>query len=140
MSPQETAFREAEVALDALVAAASNELAAKGVEIADNSARTYHYKNQYLFWSTHFTETWQVGYERARVTVCVTCMEPAEVADAAEVSATTVVEVFQTGQRSRVRKERETQIRWKRRRRTNLATFILDEMAWGRSVLSRAAP
>src|SRR5579862_2425170 len=110
--PQEASFREAAAELDTLLAAASDGLVREGLSVVDESARTYHYKNQYLSWCVRLSTEWPIGYERAKITVSLTCNEPVEASDPPKVTARTVAEIFQIGQPSRVREVRESDVPW----------------------------
>jgi hypothetical protein len=98
----EAAFREAERRLDALLTAAREALERDGVTIEDQSARSYHYKNQYLTWAVRLELTWQVSPERARVTVYIEHSELAHGRGAPELRVSRRAEVFQVGKTSRI--------------------------------------
>jgi hypothetical protein len=86
--------------LDALLAAALPQLA--DVQVEDRSARTYHYKNEYLLWQYSFLKEWHVDAETARVTVNLIYGEPVEPGAAAEAELCWRAELFQRGQESRI--------------------------------------
>src|SRR6202008_543973 len=121
---QERSFRAAAAELDSLLSAASQDLSGQGLSVVDASARSYHYKNEFLMWSTRLSAEWVLGYERALITVVLTCCEPVEALDATKVTARTVAEIFQTGQFSRVREVHESDVPWERLRNEGLATVV----------------
>ncbi len=77
MTYAEAEFSRAERILDDLVKKAENSLVRTGIQIEDQSARTYHYKNDHLLWSYWFSREWPVDVETARVTVRLSYGEPA---------------------------------------------------------------
>ena len=135
--PQEASFRKAAAELDGLLATASDELLREGLSVVDESARTYHYKNPYLSWGIRLSTESVVGYERAKLTVWLSCNEPVETSDLPKVTARTVAEIFQIGQLSRVREVRESDVPWEQLRSQGLAAFVVREIRWGRETLSR---
>jgi hypothetical protein len=100
MDTTETVFRSAELQLDNALAAASSVLAAQGVAIADESRRTYHYKNQYLLWEVKFSRSWDVGLKTADVSVTLTLPEPAAPGDPLQVEIALRAQLYRSGQAS----------------------------------------
>jgi hypothetical protein len=135
-SIQEAYFREAAAELDAMLAAASDWLVRERVSLVDHSARTYHYKNELLSWSVSLSIEWPVGYERAKITVWLTCNQPLDPAARPDVTVRTIAEVFQMSQLSRVREARENVVPWPLLRSLGVAALVGDEMNWGRDAIS----
>jgi hypothetical protein len=99
----EAEFRLVERVLDDLVAAAQEQLRASAIQLEDRSVRTYHYKNEYLFWDHCFLAEWRVEAERARVTVRLTYGEPVRLdATPPELELSWRAELFQQGHESRI--------------------------------------
>ena len=101
-SPTEEWFRRIERTLDHLVEVATPKLNELGVAATDESARNYHYKNQFLLWSYRFENRRSFrGPEIALVTSRVTFYEPLEADVSQEVEIWSRSEIFQVGQLSR---------------------------------------
>jgi hypothetical protein len=105
MSPAEARFREVEALLDAHLAALTNALAE--VQMRDDCARTYHYKNQVLTWCYQFVRDVPADGEVERISVWLTYREPFADRDALEVLVCS--EIFQQGKISRVNRRQESQ-------------------------------
>jgi hypothetical protein len=102
MDSIEDAFRATEARLDAWLRSARPALDAAGIRVRDESARTYHYKNDALSWRHALSREAVMGLETACVTVVLATGEP-DAADAvAEVRVTSRAELFRTGQPSRI--------------------------------------
>ena len=97
-SPTETAFREVEQVLDPLIIDAVEQFKEHDVTITDESARTYHYKNQFLSWSYRFeSQRPYRGPEIASVTVSLTWDEPAFVDVPREIRVWSQAAILQIG-------------------------------------------
>ena len=105
----ETKFRRIESRLDELVSRAEPDFRAVNVRVGDCSARN-HYKGDYLFWSHSFLKEWDVGVERARITVRLFYNEPLNPEDPTEIESSWRAELFQQGQQSRIDKRSESTI------------------------------
>jgi len=97
VSDLEAAFREVEGRLDDVLRRDAAVIAAHGVSIADDSARTYHYKNAYLVWSHRFESRRARETDIQKVAVAVTLVE----GDVATVTIRRRAEIFQLGKLSR---------------------------------------
>lgn len=104
MNRVETEFRRIESRLDEMVGRAEPDFRSANVLIQDWSARNYHYKNDHLSWSHSFLKVWDVGVERARITVCLSYTEPLNPEGPPEVELSSRAELFQQGQQSRIDK------------------------------------
>jgi hypothetical protein len=100
----ETEFRRVEAILDVLLGEDAGQLRAAGLDIQDQSARTYHYKNAHLFWSHTFLKEWRVDGETARVTIDLQYSEPFRPGDPPEIQLTWRAELFRQGQVSSISK------------------------------------
>jgi hypothetical protein len=76
MSPAEARFREVEAILDSKLEEYRKDKASPGILFQDQSARTYHYKNQFLSWSWRFIRDTPLDGETARVSVSIYYGEP----------------------------------------------------------------
>lgn len=72
----ETEFRRIESRLDEMVGKAEPDFRSVNVRVQDCSDRNYHYKNEHRSWSHSFLKEWDVGVERARITVRISYTEP----------------------------------------------------------------
>ena len=107
MDDSEADFRRVEAVLDKLLNAAEHELQLMGVRIIDQSARSYHYKNDYLSWSYAFQKDLPSGVETASVTVRLTYDEPMQSGQTPHIHLSWTAEIFQTGKISRIRNQSE---------------------------------
>lgn len=124
--PIETAFRRVETLLDGLLAHADTALRSAGMQVEDHSARTYHYKNDHLFWSHSFVKDWPVDIEQARVTVCLDYAEPVQPQDPPRIRLTWRAELFRTGQASAVDERAEAWLSLDDLQRAGIAAVIAD--------------
>ena len=107
MDAIEQQFREIEKILDGMLRESEGQLRSSGIQIIDQSARTYHYKNDHLFWSYSFQKEWLVEVERARVTVGMSYGEPVRPNDAPEIKVSWRAELYRQAQVSRIDKKGE---------------------------------
>jgi hypothetical protein len=124
VSGAEESFRRVECVLDALLAAAKEQLRSADVQIEDKSARTYHYKNQYLFWDHGFLKEWRVEAERARVTVRLAYGEPLHLDAVPELEISWRAELFQQGHESRIDKRGKQQLPLSQIEQNGIASFV----------------
>jgi hypothetical protein len=129
MNPIETAFRRIETLLDELLEHAGEQLRCAGLQIEDHSARTYHYKNDHLFWSHSFLKDWLVDIEKARVTVSLDYSEPVRPQDPPSIRLTWRAELFWQGQVSSIDKRGEALLTLNDLKRDGIAVVIADAVA-----------
>lgn len=86
------------------MAEAEVQLRAAALQLEDRSARTYHYKNEYLLWDHCFLAEWCVDADRARVTARVVYGEPVRPAATPELELSWRAELFQQGHEPRIDK------------------------------------
>lgn len=110
MNHVEAEFRRVESILDEIVSKAAPDFHSVNVRVQDESARNYHYKNQYLNWSHWFLKEWDVGVERARITVYLSYYEPLNPKAPPEIKLSWRAELFQQGQLSRIDKRMKSTI------------------------------
>lgn len=98
-SPTENAFRRVEQILDRLLQDALIQLNDEDISATDESAREFHYKNQFLTWSYRFESrrTYR-GPEIALVTLRIRFDEPLNLDETHDVKIWMRCEVFQIGQ------------------------------------------
>jgi hypothetical protein len=97
MDEAEKQFRDAERQLDELLRRDEVVIAASGITITDESAREYHYKNEYLCWSHRFETRRARGSEVEHVWVLISLYEH----DPSSLRVLRRAEIFQIGQLSR---------------------------------------
>jgi hypothetical protein len=139
MTTTENIFRTNETILDRLLNAGLAAFTAEGVTHADESARQYHYKNPYLIWEQRFESSKPTDSEIERVTVRLSYREPLDVQETAIVEATITAEVFQAGQRSRVRREQIRRIYLSELTSKGLPPTVRECVQSGRQSLSNEA-
>jgi len=101
-SPRELAFRTVEDELDALLAAATPEMAAIGVVCTDRSTRTHHYKESFLRWEIQFERRWQKDLFTRQAQITLSYGEPIDPDDAPRVGILRRAESFRQGQVSSI--------------------------------------
>lgn len=138
MDPIETIFRRVEAVLDGLLEHAREQLHSAGMQVEDHSARTYHYKNDHLFWSHRFQKDWLVGIENARVTVGLDYSEPAGLQDPPRIDLTWRAELFRQGQVSSIDQRGEAPLTLDDLQRGGIAVVIADAVAKGAACLPAA--
>jgi hypothetical protein len=108
-SDLKAAFSQATRALDAQVDGARAQLVSEGVTIEDRSNRTGFDKSgmPLFLWSLWFERRRPRGAEIASASVELSYLEPPEDSGTREIRERWVAEVFQPGQVSRIRHERE---------------------------------
>jgi len=111
MTPVETEFRDVEGRLDKLLTDAKSAFDSAGFDIEDSSGRTYHYKNEHLFWSHLFRREWPVDIARARVTIRLFYGEPIKAKCAPpEINVLWRAELFKLGRESDADKRKESKL------------------------------
>ncbi|PQO27870.1 hypothetical protein [Blastopirellula marina] len=135
MNPTEAAFRSVEHLLDGLVLAAKPELRANEVTLEDQSARTYHYKNEHLLWQFAFLKQWLVQTEQARVTVTLTFSEPLQPEPNPQLELSWRVELFQLGQMSRIDRNERERLQLTEIEQQGVAAWVLDAIQKGEASL-----
>lgn len=134
----EEEFRRVERTLDELLAAAREQLRSAEVQLEDRSARTYHYKNEHLFWEHQFLKEWCVEGERARVTVCLIYGEPTQLDATPELELSWRAEVFQQGHESRIDKRGKLKLLLPHVQKHGIASLITGAIHEGRSYIPSA--
>lgn len=110
MFSAENIYRSYERVLDEDLNKHREKLLAENIEIIDNSARTYHYKNDHLFWSFSFIKKWAVDLETAQVTVLASYYEPASQSEKPLINLNKHIEVFSQGKELRISEREKLQI------------------------------
>ena len=131
----EATFRTVERELDLLVDVAMPRLAASDVQVHDESARRYHYKNELLVWRYRFEKSWPVGSERAQITVRLQFAECDGPPELRKVELRSIAEAFQIGQISRVRKQDWRVVPYERLTADGIDTVVLGEIATATKLL-----
>jgi hypothetical protein len=134
----EAEFRRVEAILDGLLEQDEQRLRSAGLQVEDRSARTYHYKNQFLFWSHVFMKDWAVDVERARVTVRLDCGEPVQPGDPARIELTWRAELFRTGQVSSIDKAGQALRSLADLQQKGIAATVMEAIAEGAAWLPEA--
>lgn len=132
MSPAEARFREVEAILDSKLDEYRKDKASADVLFQDLSARTYHYKNQFLSWSWRIIRDTPLDGETERVSVSIDYGEPRDGKDEVEIAIR--AEVFQSGQISRIDRRGERNITVEQFVAAPFVTFIEDCFARGRAL------
>jgi hypothetical protein len=133
-SPTEESFRRIERTLDHLIEVATPKLNELGVAATDESARNYHYKNQFLSWSYRFENRWSFRCsEIALVTSLVTFHEPGDADVTQEVEIWSRSEIFQVGQLSRWEHTEQHSIPIAELTRLGIAEIVCTVIANGRA-------
>ena len=127
----EVVFRRVESILDELLEQAGEPLRVAGLRVDDHSGRTYHYKNDYLFWSHAFVKDWPVGLERARVTVCLDYAEPMRLEEPPRVRLSWRAELLQQGQTSSVDERGESLLLLDDLQRRGIGAAVVEAVAEG---------
>jgi hypothetical protein len=134
MKEAEKRFREAELQLDELLRRDEAVIAARGITIADWSARTYHYKNDYLSWSQWFEIKRPRGSEIEKVWVTVSLEEH----DVGVVEVRRGAEIFQIGKLSRWQSATEELLPLAEMARRGLASIVLEAIHAGEGEVAAA--
>lgn len=132
---EEKRFREVESQLDMLLHRDEAIIAARGIVITDWSARTYHYKNDYLSWCFRFDTKRARGSEIEKVWVLVSL-------DEADVTALRVwrrAEIFQIGQLSRWQSTTEELLSLETAIRDGLSSIIFEAIRSGKAACADVA-
>ncbi|ADB15125.1 hypothetical protein Psta_0435 [Pirellula staleyi DSM 6068] len=127
-------FREAEHLLDELLRREQAILIARGIVIVDESARTYHYKNDSLSWSHRFEIRQWRGSEVEKVWVVLSLDESNVVALRVWARA----EIFQIGQASRWESTAEELRPMDSVLKTGLSSIILEAICTGQAAAGAA--
>lgn len=135
MDEAEKRFREAEHQLDELMRRDEAVIAACGITIFDESARAYHYKNEYLSWSYRFEARRARGSEVEKVWVLVSLDEH----DPASLRVWRQAEIFQIGQLSRWRGTTEETLPLGEVARCGLASIVLEAIHMGKAAAAAVA-
>lgn len=107
-------------------------IAARGLNVSEWSARTYHYKNEYLRWNYSFETRRPRGSEIEKVIVTVSL-------DEGEPGAVTVwwrAELFQVGSLSRWQSAVEMRLSLEDAERKGLAAIVLEAADAGEAALA----
>ena len=97
----EAAFRVLERQLDQIVEHNRHAFIHHGIQITDNSAREYHYKNDRLAWEHRFEKRRSRPPEIEAAIVILSVDEPADDEASLQVAITLKAEIFQIGKESR---------------------------------------
>ena len=138
MNATEAEFRRVEEVLDDLVVAAKEPLRSADVQLEDRSVRTYHYKNERLFWEHCFIKEWRVEAERARVTVRLTFGEPIRSEATPELELSWRAELFQQGHESRIDKRGKLKLPLTHIEQQGIASFVTGAIHEGSGHLPQA--
>jgi hypothetical protein len=101
MNSTESSFRSVAKVLDELVQSDLVNFSQDRVQVVEDSARSYHYKNPHLSWCYRFARQANRNSEIARVTVWISFQEPAHITDSPQIDISCRSEVFQIGKISR---------------------------------------
>jgi hypothetical protein len=134
-SEAENKFREAERQLDLLFREAEPVIAARGISVADDSARSYHYKNEYLSWRYRFETRQPRGSEIAKVWVVVSLDE----CNLTVLKVWRRAEIFQPGQLSRWESTTEEQVPLDTAMQGGLSSIIVEAIQAGEVAATNAA-
>jgi hypothetical protein len=137
MTSGEIKFREIEQALDAAVRKAEARLQALGVHVEDRSLRQ-HQHGEYLSWRYQFTRAWELELETAQVRLSLSCGEPVNASDPAELRVWRCAEQFRPGQPSRIREVSESALPVQALAGSKLGELVILEMGKGAHVLCQA--
>jgi len=129
----EARFREVESLLDQKLSEVRGNLISSGVAMYDLSARTYHYKNQFLSWSWKLVRETIADGETERFSVFLTYMEPLPDRDGLDVLVRS--EVFHQGQISRIDCKLEYRLPVSQVEKDGVETIIAEAFERGRSQL-----
>ena len=130
----EALFREAERQLDDALRRDHTTITAGGVEVFDDSARVYHYKNSSLSWSLRFESRCARGSEVEKIWGTISVHE----GDPAAVRIWRRAEIFQTGARPRWEKTDERRMPLQSLLRNGLASLVAEEVADGKAAARSA--
>ena len=100
MNFAEQRFHDAERLLDEALATFRASASSHGIVIRDWSARSYHYKNEFLIWDVQFVRDAVQDGETQRTSLRLPFREPAAPADIDEVEISLRYEEFRQGQAS----------------------------------------
>jgi hypothetical protein len=103
----EQRFHDAERLLDEALATFRASASSHGIVIRDWSARSYHYKNEFLIWDVQFVRDAVQDGETQRTSLRLSFREPAAPADIDEVEISLRYEEFRQGQASFINQESE---------------------------------
>lgn len=135
MKEAEKQFRGAERRLDELLCRDEAIIAARDVTITDDSARAYHYKNEYLSWRYRFESRRARGSEVEKVWVVVSLEE----GDVATLRVWRRAEIFQVGQSSRWQSTAEGVRPLEDAIRDGLSSIVLEAIRAGEAEAAEAA-
>ena len=130
----ESCFREAERSLDGILAREREAIEALGFSIADQSARTYHYKNETLVWCYWFElrrRRERQDLEKFSLAVSLDEFAPSVV------KLRTCTELFQIGQSSRWNKTEESEIALQQLVHDGMLSLITREMTLGMALVAQ---
>jgi hypothetical protein len=127
----EAEFRRVEAVLDGLLQLDAGRLRSAGLHAEDHSGRTYHYKNDHLFWAHTFMRDWLVDVDRARVTIHLYYGEPVSPGDPPRLQLTWRAELFRQGQVSSIDKRGETLHALAELKQDGIAAVIVEAIAEG---------
>lgn len=134
----EKQFREVEKTLDELLRNAESQLRSSGLSIKDHSARTYHYKNDHLFWCFSARKEWLVDIEKACVTARLSYGEPVRPNDAPEIKVSWRAEIYRQGQESRIDKKNEKCYSLQQVQQEGISRLVMTAIAEGSQCLPNA--
>ena len=138
MNRVETEFRLIESRLDEMMGKAEPDFRSVNVRVQDWSDRNYHYKNDHLFWSHSFVKEWDVGVERARITVRLSYTESLNHEGPPEIELSWRAELFQQGQQSRIDKSSKSIVSLADIERQGIYSLVEVAILEGEAYLPRA--
>jgi hypothetical protein len=138
MSPTELRFRVIEKELDQLLVKSRPTFAGNSIAVADESVRSYHYKESYLLWRTRLEKTWELPLQTARVQVRFSCGEPMNANDKSEITISVRAEKFRQGQQSSVDEKTEHTVSFEEVSRWGLDALALKYFKQGADVVGQA--
>ena len=134
----EKVFRMAEVRLDLLLAQAMPQLEGHSIACADESVRSYNYKESHLSWSIRCVRSWPQDVFTCQVQVWVSCWQPVHASDEPRVKIRLRAEKFRVGQRSSIDQVSEHEYSLDQVAAQGLASTVVAMFQQGASLLGVA--
>ncbi len=128
MDPKEAQFRTVEAQLDHAVSSAVAALRARGIDVADGSWRSYHYKVSHLRWAYAFSRTWELELETADVSVEFSYMELVVSGEPDEVFITAHAEKYRPGKESSISQRSTRSLEFRELIQRGIAVVALAEL------------
>jgi hypothetical protein len=135
MSEAERRFREAERRLDELLRRDEAVIAARGVAVADESGRAYHYQNERLSWRHRFEVRRARGGEVEKVRVIISLGEEGPTA----LRVWRRAEIFQVGKPSRWVSTAEESLPLSVAARRGLGSIVVEAISAGEAEAAGAS-